>query len=938
MPTTKIDQRLQKIQSLFRRRDFKKAYKEAVFVTRQSGDSEVHSLMVASLWEWIKEQFHRDQFADAKANIQELLRYPNLPATMQSEFPPIFRVLGLNSLLPEELRQDTSSPEAQIELADLYLLKGNKTGDFLPETVQDADRVRLAFGKIECEQDEDALELLKSISFRSPLAEWRLFLRGLIDHYRGDDVKAAESWKRLSPDRPPARIAVKLKNLMHEKSPAAPEHSSSSTGGIISGLFSLFRGKTGTVVYSKTELLDTLRVLDGYMKQGKDKELIGRFQTCKPLFQSEMPMQYARLLQVIHLHILRNASPSAAQQFIDRNLPLPLDPKGNRSRALLSERIDQESHLRRPTGLACSPVYWKKFAGEDIDRIESFSPPMKARNKAAVYHHMAKETHDEFSDAREEAEDEEEFHQMIDVPQTAKKIEDLLDKALTCDPTYIPAYQCQMNLFLEMLPQEERKKPFHPRLVEIHERMLRHVPAAKEALFYLFEYHLAVKDMDAAGKYHTRLRDLDPLSCETLHRRNRFRIGQIREGLRQRKLDWVASAFQELDSGPPLESLYYRYDVLPLALGYIHQVLHGDGSDPGVFFTAAERYGVEKRLPLIFAILAEGLELGLPEKYLAPLQTEWSKGISGRCNGNIAGVLGDLASMILSVQERYPKAMKTLVREACDFVNRAGQVKWNSEKDIFGACSLLWCLAVERQWDGYDKTYCNLTKKWLKQFPHSPLPLFFSAEVYWLETGWHRYRLANKTRELYREFLKRAGSLRNDPLHQFYITTAERKITRIDEPHWGFGADRFDDEYNDDDDEYDDDEDDDVFGDVFGGGLPGGMPFGQGIPPSFRREVKENGGFSAEMRREMENLFPKKFGPLRKLFIDAVEECVVKGLPEDQMMDVLERKMEKLSWFEKMKLMAAMAMSGSLFQRNDDDDDDDDPPTRSRRKNQRKQR
>ncbi|MCL2624055.1 MAG: hypothetical protein FWD31_10355, partial [Planctomycetaceae bacterium] len=861
MSTSKIDQRLQKIQSLYRRREFKKAYKEAVFVARQSDGPEVRDLMVASLWEWIKTQYQQNQWADAKANVHELLRLPNLPATIQAEFPPVFRGLGLNSLLPEECRQDLSSPEAQIELADLYLLKGNKTGDLLPGTLHDADRVRLAFEKIEAKQDEDALGLLQPIAFRSPLADWRLFLRGLIDHYHGHVEKADESWKRLSPNRPPARIAAQLKGMKHEKTAAA---SAQASGGVISGLLSVFRGKKETSATAKTELLDTLRILDGYMKQGKDKELVGRFQACKALFQTEMPLQHARLLQVIHCHIASNATLSTAKQFVDRNLPLPLDPKGNRTLAFLSERIDDDSQFRRPGGLAFPKVYWKKFAEEDVDRIESFSPQMKARVKAAVWVHLAKEIHNEFVEAWEEAYSDEEFHDMVDVPKTEKLVEDHLETALACDPTFIPAYKL-LNVLFHGLPSRDQHRDkettplFPPRVVELYERMHRHVPDANEALLFLFEYHLNAKDMDAAKLYHDRLCTLDPLSRETLHRRKRFCTSQFREALRKRDFERAAAASRELDSGPPLESLYYRYDVVALALGYIYQVLSGDDSDIGLFFAEAERVGVEKRLPLIFAILAEGQELGLPKESLKPLKAEWDTGISGRCHGNTAGVLGDLAAMVLIVQERYPSAMKDLFRDACAFVNRSGQVKWNSEKDLFGASNLLWHIAINRRWDGYEKNYRTLAKKWLKQYPNSPLSLFFNAETHWLERGWDQPRMTNKTQKMYREFLKRAAPLKNDPLYQYYITKVEQRIKELDNSGGMFGGSYG--RYDDDDDGYDND---------YGDDMPTGVPIGTNVSQELRRGVKEAGGFSEEEKRMMAKTLPKEMAPFGKLMIEAI--------------------------------------------------------------------
>jgi hypothetical protein len=51
---------------------------------------------------------------------------------------------------------------------------------------------------------------LESISRRSPLSEWRLFVRGLIDWYENRFDEAQECWKRLDSNRRPYRIASAL--------------------------------------------------------------------------------------------------------------------------------------------------------------------------------------------------------------------------------------------------------------------------------------------------------------------------------------------------------------------------------------------------------------------------------------------------------------------------------------------------------------------------------------------------------------------------------------------------------------------------------------------------------------------------------------------------------------------------------------------------------
>ena len=890
--------RFQKIQSLVRRNDWKKAYKEAAFLVKQSNQPEVRELLVTTLWGWIKDQVRRDQYEDARQNVQELLRQPNISTEIRAEFPSVFRVLGLNSLLPENQREDATSPEIQAELVDLFLLRGNKTADLLPETLVDAERVLAAFQQIEAKDDTEALERLRPIGFRSPLADWRLFLRGLVDHYHGDDAKAEESWRRLAPDRPPFRIVGNLRKLLQEKP-------TSTSQGIVASFFNLFRSKNDSPTSRKSELLDTLRTLDGYLKQEKYKELLGRLQATKALFQQEKPILFDRLLRVVAAQLIRNASPDIVRQFIDRNLPLPLDPLGNRTLALHSLIIDRDEKFRRPAWLAPPPVYWRKFVENDIDRIPSFSAKMKARAKAVVYDAMADLTIEEFCDSLDEVGgNEDRLNQMIDVQRTRRVIDDLLEKAIANDPTYLQPYLNQQRFFLATLPEAERALPFHPQRIEINERLLQHIPDAQEPLAYLFDYHLDAQNLEEAGVYFNKLRKLDPLSRNTLFHRSRLCLARIRKGLHEHDFNTVDAAFRDLNDGPPLESIFYRFDVLPLALGYLAELLRGNSQGADDFFAAAVRLGIEKRLPMVFAAIVEGRELGLPQKFLHPLESEWSKTISGRCNGNTAGVLGDLAFNVLISPKRHSKSQE-LAKAVCQYVNRAGQVKWNAEKDLFGACNFLWHLAVEKNNDEYRATYRNLVRKGLKQYPQSPCFLFFDAETSRFEEIWPGSYQEHRAAEKYQEFLRRIGSHRDDLQFGRFAMLAEQRLHQIDNPD-------------------DDDVDDDWDGDEIPLSLPPGFEF----PPEVCRQIQQSGGFSETTRQALFKALPKEMGPFRDMIIDALEECLLKGIPVERFEEMMKQKMRSMSSFEQMAFMLKMAQEGTLGAINDDEDEDDFPPRR----------
>ncbi len=81
----------------------------------------------------------------------------------------------------------------------------------LPADLQeDVQRVRNALAKIESREDAAGLELLQPIGFRSPLAPWRLFARGLVVFYQADYESAKSIWSKIPVGRFPERIVSYL--------------------------------------------------------------------------------------------------------------------------------------------------------------------------------------------------------------------------------------------------------------------------------------------------------------------------------------------------------------------------------------------------------------------------------------------------------------------------------------------------------------------------------------------------------------------------------------------------------------------------------------------------------------------------------------------------------------------------------------------------------
>ncbi len=79
-----------------------------------------------------------------------------------------------------------------------------------PELAQQVSAVREALQGVTESNGENAVKVTAVISRGSPLSEWRLFIRGLVDWRTGDTAAASEAWGRLDRERRPGRIATAL--------------------------------------------------------------------------------------------------------------------------------------------------------------------------------------------------------------------------------------------------------------------------------------------------------------------------------------------------------------------------------------------------------------------------------------------------------------------------------------------------------------------------------------------------------------------------------------------------------------------------------------------------------------------------------------------------------------------------------------------------------
>lgn len=96
-----------------------------------------------------------------------------------------------------------------------------------------AATVQEALDLLSQSRDEDALDRLRVIPRRSPLSEWRLFARGLVDWYADRFDRAEQAWRKLDPSRRPARIVTVLRESRQEPSATSDGSQAASAARLV---------------------------------------------------------------------------------------------------------------------------------------------------------------------------------------------------------------------------------------------------------------------------------------------------------------------------------------------------------------------------------------------------------------------------------------------------------------------------------------------------------------------------------------------------------------------------------------------------------------------------------------------------------------------------------------------------------------------------------
>ncbi|MDR2762048.1 MAG: hypothetical protein LBB88_05555 [Planctomycetaceae bacterium] len=739
--------RIQKIQTLAKKGEWKKAYKEAKFSLKLSNSSEIKQIVVNSLWNWIKDQVQRNQYDEAKLNVRELLQIDanSIPQNIRNEFPPIFLTLGLNSLLPDDLKNDTTSTNIQAQYLDQYIIRNIKSNDLLSETLKDADKIKETFKLIESRKDSEALQILSSIPFQSPASEWRLLIRGLIALYNNDNKTANENWQRLNNSRPTSKIADNLKKLFKDKNKSEINNDTSKQ-------FNLFKDNSDSEQSRKINLIDNLRIIGDCLKSKKYKEVLVRLQIIRQSAKIQNDRLYGRILRLIQIYLLNHAQPITVRQFIEQNLPLPLDPNGNRTLALLLRRLFNRNE-QIPLWMQRGEFYffWEKFAEEDIDQIESFSPAMKARAKSIAFSEIINEGQnillninpigEQFFDRMAEGikNSDDNFSILFEENWNYWRLQ-YHNKSIDADPTNFAAFDDLKILLETMIKTDPNPDKFNVMLDELYARMLKHNPNENKILYRMFNKSIN-NDLDKAAEYMECIERNNPISKNTTYCKLKLTVQQCRHALANRNLpaaEKYLTAFENLLTGNLMP--FHRHNLILLALKFIFYILSNKQKSAKKILTSYKEYGVGNSFSIIIAILYETKNIIIPQQFIDHLQQLYDSKIKKRLNPSAIGAIADflvekINFNVSKIPDDSTMSLYLYFSELLDYICKKKTIKWTKEKDLIGVCGFLWLIVLDYDFWSRSRTnkivmqFYKFAQNGKKLFPNSPILKFFALEA-----------------------------------------------------------------------------------------------------------------------------------------------------------------------------------------------------------------
>jgi tetratricopeptide (TPR) repeat protein len=558
-----------------------------------------------------------------------------------------------------------------------------------PEWQDDFDRVLSAFAQVEAAQDDRARDTLQAIGLRSPFLEWKLFLRGLIAYYQGDDGRALENWQRLAPARLPARLAAPYRLTID---PAFQQAQGPKEQAALRKIADELLGQ-GLVVQ--------MRSIQKNLSNEKHEDAVSRAlrqaEALLPVLRQLYPRALPRLAACFYWALVTDGEPRDVPLY-ERLFGAPRDdPRFDRLRAMVLEQYGAMRDAHKA---------WQNFEKTVAENPANWPGPQANHARALIWLRMA---------------------------NNAMNIEGIGDEDLPAG----------------MREHHNRSGELHPSASECLERSMKLAPDLLEAHRVLFHYHIACKRLAQAQKAAEQLLERFPNDLATLvelgallkeKEKHIEAVAVFERALRINPLDrrlrttlgnayvFAARSHAEADRFDQARSCYqaalaYRDSTRDNSVVYCKwaacEFKAGNETRAEELLRQALETG-SNRLAVNFSMLVEVIRLKLPRKLKSRFDRSFKEAMAEPPTAEAAVAVAETVAAHGAAGITYT-GRKTHEKHVIAYLERAGNVPF-AEEQLESLCASLLVIKSTRVFN----RFITMAKR---KFPKTPFFPFCEADA-----------------------------------------------------------------------------------------------------------------------------------------------------------------------------------------------------------------
>lgn len=663
---------------LLEKGDAREALKEAKRRYRLESSPLNRELLETAYLGRVKQLQRLKNLQDAKIVLAELLKLnPRVPEVLQ-EIPRIQVIVGdpaanTTALLDEDpllLRQmiDESivDPRAVVP----------RHGDIESQVVV----VRQALALIEQGQDDVGLDLLRGIPRTSPLADWRLFARGLASFYQADRPLADKNWERLDQERPPFRIAATLREAAD---------AGASRSDLSDGARKLLRHLGGD---SLTSLLEELATAWHEGRKSKFAHLLRQLKLNHGTSHEKVTQQ---ALEFAWKQCARKGDVWTLGELARENLTPRTDPKFNRAHALLIERDLRAGDCEKLRD------HWDDYL-KDLEKVPDFSEQERQLARGLICHRLASH----LLKFAATVDDQDYLH-----PEEEELIANLrkdgvyyLRRGIDCAPDFTEPYRLLATHFVETDQESEAAK--------VYKKLLKRQPDHVEANIWLAKYYTEQKSFELAERYVASVARISPRDSAPSILRWNLKHAQVMELTIKRKFKEARAAIEEAAQSPPA-------NLEPLRLSILRAGIELKAKDRA----AAQPYIdqalalVDDPTPVWLQLSATATRMRAAREMKKEFEDLFQQGIKKKANSATAGIIARYLTALRSFQVKYSGSV-THERLFTRYLEKARKIDWRDE-DLRAACRFLIEIPKRRYYP------LDLIERGTDLFPETPHYFFW---------------------------------------------------------------------------------------------------------------------------------------------------------------------------------------------------------------------